>query len=303
MIEIRDLTKRFGPVLAVDRLSFTVPAGTVTGFLGPNGAGKTTTLRCLLGLVAPSGGKALIGGRRYADLEDPAGTVGAVLEGSGANPGRSGRDHLRVLALAAGRDPRRIDELLAMVGLTDAARRRVVGYSMGMRQRLALAAALLGQPRALVLDEPANGLDPEGVRWLRSLLRGFADGGGTVLVSSHVLAEIAVVADEVVLLAQGRLVTQSTVAALADAQPRQAWVRSPGRDRLAAALAEQGIGVRPADPDGLIADTSAVAVGELAASQGVVLHELAERTATLEELFFRLTDGSPGAQVGGEVAS
>jgi len=289
MIEIRALTKRFGPVVAVDRLSFAVRPGTVTAFLGPNGAGKTTTLRCLLGLVAPTSGQALIGGRRYADLADPTGTVGAVLEGTGANPGRSGRDHLRVQALAAGHDTARIDELLALVGLTEVARRRVAGYSLGMRQRLALATALLGRPGVLVLDEPANGLDPEGVRWLRSLLRSFADGGGTVLVSSHVLAEVAVIADEVVLLSHGRLVTQSTVAALAAAQPQRAWVRSPDRDRLAAALAARGIGVEPAGRDGLVAEVAAAAVGERAAGERIVLHELAERTATLEELFFQLT--------------
>jgi ABC-2 type transport system ATP-binding protein len=206
VVSVEALTKRFGDVTAVDRLTFSLRAGTVTGFVGPNGAGKTTTLRLLLGLAEPTAGEALVFGRRYRELEHPAHRVGAVLESDDFHPGRSGRDHLRVLAHAAEIPDARVEELLALVGLEAAAGRRVKGYSLGMRQRLALAAALLGEPALLVLDEPANGLDPAGVRWLRSLLRGFAERGGAVLVSSHVLAEIAQTVDEVVIIDRGRLV-------------------------------------------------------------------------------------------------
>jgi len=204
-IAIRHLSKRFGAVQAVDDLSFDVPEGRITGFLGPNGAGKTTTLRALLGLVDATGGEALIGGRRYRDLPAPRRVVGAVLEASGAHPGRTGRDQLRILARAAKLDSRRADAVLDVVGLSTAARRRVGGYSLGMRQRLALAAALLGDPEVLLFDEPANGLDPEGIAWLRGLLRGFAAEGRTVLISSHVLSEIAQTVDRVVIIGDGKL--------------------------------------------------------------------------------------------------
>jgi ABC-2 type transport system ATP-binding protein len=219
VIEVRGLTKRFGPVLAVDQLSFTVERGTVVGFLGPNGAGKTTTLRMLLGLVAPDAGTATINGRSYADLAEPLHQVGAVLEASSCHPGRTARNHLRVQALAGQADPSRIDDVLDLVGLTDAAGRRVGKFSLGMRQRLGLATALLTDPELLILDEPANGLDPEGVRWLRDMLRGLAEEGTTVVVSSHILAEVAQTVDSVVILDRGRLVVQSTLAELtADAQ-------------------------------------------------------------------------------------
>jgi ABC-2 type transport system ATP-binding protein len=213
-ISVKGLTKRFGDVLAVDQLDFQVDPGTVVGFLGPNGAGKTTTLRMLLGLVTPTAGTATIAGRPYRELPDPARRVGAVLEASGFHPGRSARDHLRVLATAAGLDPRRVDEVLERTGLAAAGRRRVGGFSLGMRQRLGLAAALLGDPEVLVLDEPANGLDPEGVHWLRGLIRGLAADGRTVLVSSHLLAEVAQTADQVVIIDKGRLVTQAPMAEL-----------------------------------------------------------------------------------------
>jgi ABC-2 type transport system ATP-binding protein len=213
-ITVQGLTKRFGDVLAVDRLSFQVDEGTVTGFLGPNGAGKTTTLRMLLGLVAPTSGTATVGGRRYRDLPDPARRVGAVLEAGGFHPGRSARDHLRIQATAAGLSRARVDQVLEQTGLAGAARRRVGGFSLGMRQRLGLAAALLGDPEVLILDEPANGLDPEGVHWLRGLVRGLAAEGRTVLVSSHLLAEIARTADQVVIIDKGRLVTQAAMAEL-----------------------------------------------------------------------------------------
>jgi ABC-2 type transport system ATP-binding protein len=219
VIEVRGLTKRFGPVLAVDRLSFQVEAGEVVGFLGPNGAGKTTTLRMLLGLVRPDAGTATINGKRYADLAEPLHQVGAVLEASSYYPGRTARNHLRVQALTGQADPSRIDDVLELTGLGDAADRRVGGFSLGMRQRLGLATALLTDPELLILDEPANGLDPEGVRWLRDLLRGLAAEGATVLVSSHILAEVAQTVDSVVILDRGRLVTQSRLADLtADGQ-------------------------------------------------------------------------------------
>ena len=209
VIEVRGLTKRFGPVLAVDRLSFTVEAGEVVGFLGPNGAGKTTTLRMLLGLVRPGAGTATVNGSSYADLAEPLHQVGAVLEASSFHPGRTARNHLRVQALAGQADPSRIDDVLELTGLSDAADRRVGGFSLGMRQRLGLATALLTEPELLILDEPANGLDPEGVRWLRDLLRGLAAEGHTVLVSSHILAEVAQTVDSVVIVHHGRLVVQA----------------------------------------------------------------------------------------------
>jgi len=214
VIEVRGLTKRFGQVLAVDQLSFTVEAGEVVGFLGPNGAGKTTTLRMLLGLVRPDEGTATINGSAYADLAEPLHQVGAVLEASSFHPGRTAGNHLRVQALAGQADPSRVGDVLELTGLTDAADRRIGGFSLGMRQRLGLATALLTDPELLILDEPANGLDPQGVRWLRDLLRGMAAEGATVLVSSHILAEVAHTVDSVVILDHGRLVTQSSLSDL-----------------------------------------------------------------------------------------
>jgi ABC-2 type transport system ATP-binding protein len=206
VVAAKALTKRFGELTAVEDLTFSLERGSVTGFLGPNGAGKTTTLRLLLGLAEPTAGDALVFGRRYRELERPARRVGAVLESGDFHPGRSGRDHLRALALAAEIRPARVEEVLELVELASAARRRVRTYSLGMRQRLGLAAALLGDPELLVLDEPANGLDPAGVHWLRTLLRAFAGAGGTVLISSHVLAEIAQTVDQVMIIDRGRLV-------------------------------------------------------------------------------------------------
>lgn len=216
VVDCRALTKRFGDVLAVDAISFALPAGTVTGFLGPNGAGKTTTLRLLLGLAEPSNGEALVFGQRYRDLQDPIRTVGAVLESTDYHPARSGRDHLRTLALAAALPMARVEEVLDVVELTNAAGRRVRTYSLGMRQRLGVAAALLGDPDLLILDEPANGLDPAGVRWLRTFLQGLAAEGRTVLVSSHLLAEVAQTVDRVVVIDRGRVLAQGTLAELTD---------------------------------------------------------------------------------------
>ena len=221
VVSVTSLSKRFGDVVAVDDVGFSLSAGTITGFLGPNGAGKTTTLRLLLGLAEPSSGEELVFGQRYRDLDQPTHLVGAVLESGDFDPGRSGRDHLRALALAGGVPQSRVDDVLDLVGLTTAARRRVKTYSLGMRQRLTLAGALLGDPRLLVLDEPANGLDPEGMHWLRTFLRGFARGGGTVLISSHVLSEIAQTVDRVIIISHGRIVAGGPLDELISERPRQ----------------------------------------------------------------------------------
>jgi ABC-2 type transport system ATP-binding protein len=288
-ISVQGLTKRFGDVLAVDQLEFRVDPGTVVGFLGPNGAGKTTTLRMLLGLVTPTAGTATIAGRPYRELPDPARRVGAVLEASGFHPGRSARDHLRVLATAAGLDPRRVDEVLEQTGLAAAGRRRVGGFSLGMRQRLGLAAALLGDPEVLILDEPANGLDPEGVRWLRGLVRGLADQGRTVLVSSHVLAEVAQTVDQVVIIDRGRLVAQSTLAALT-AGADTVRVRTPQPEALRDLLVARGASVTLDGPGQLmVAGATTEQVGQAAAAGGVVLHEMRFERSNLEDVFLELT--------------
>jgi ABC-2 type transport system ATP-binding protein len=289
-IEVQGLTKRFGRVVAVRELSFSVPAGTITGFLGPNGAGKTTTLRSLLGLVYPDGGSATIEGRRYVEIENPARSVGAVLEAASFHKGRSGRNHLRWIAAAGGIPYSRVEEVLALVELTDSAKRRVGGYSLGMRQRLALAAALLGDPRVLILDEPANGLDPQGIRWLRDFLQELRREGRTILVSSHVLSEIAQTVDNVVIIHRGRFVTQGSVEEISGRAAGGVRVRSPERDRLRELLASAGQTATPFDEDGLaVADTTPARVGEVAASSGVVLHELVAEAGTLEEAFLELT--------------
>ncbi len=289
-IEVRGLTKRFGAATAVDGLDFDVRAGAVTGFLGPNGAGKTTTLRMLVGLVAPTAGSATFGGVRYARLQEPARHVGVVLEAGGFHPGRRAVDHLRVLALAAGLPTSRAAAVLDEVGLGDVARMRVRGFSLGMRQRLALAAALLGEPRVLVLDEPANGLDPEGVRWLRGLVRGFAERGGAVLVSSHVLAEVAQLADDVVIVADGRLVVASSLADLERRGRAAVRVRTPRPDALAAALAAHGIASDSTGPDALVAvEATPEAVGLVAAGAGIVVYELVPDELDLEGAFLALT--------------
>jgi ABC-2 type transport system ATP-binding protein len=289
-ITIQGLTKRFGDVVAVDDLSFAVDQGTVVGFLGPNGAGKTTTLRTLLGLVTPTAGSTRIDGRPYRELADPVRHVGAVLEAASFHPGRSARNHLRVVATAAGLPPTRADQVLDQVGLTQTAHRRVSGFSLGMRQRLGLATALLGDPQVLILDEPANGLDPEGVHWLRGLLRQLADQGRTVLVSSHVLAEVAQTVDQVVIIAAGRLVTQSTLAALTARTDLLVRVRTPQAETLRSLLATQGI---QADPDGadqlLVVGTTTEPVGKAAAAAGIVIYEMGAERSNLEDVFLQLT--------------
>jgi ABC-2 type transport system ATP-binding protein len=290
VITIEGLTKRFGNVQAVDGLSFEVQQGTVVGFLGPNGAGKTTTLRMLLGLVTPTAGSATIHGKPYRALAEPIRHVGALLEASSFHPGRSARNHLRVIATAAGLPLARAEAVLAQVGLTQAARRRVGGFSLGMRQRLGLATALLGDPQVLILDEPANGLDPEGVHWLRGLLRHLADQGRTVLVSSHLLAEVAQTVDQVVIIAAGRLVTQSTLAALTARTDQLVRVRTPQAEALRSLLAAQGI---HADPDGadqlVAAGTTPEAVGQAAAAAGIVIYEMRAERSNLEDVFLQLT--------------
>ena len=292
MIEVSHLTKRYGKVLAVDDLSFRAEPGRVTGFLGPNGAGKTTTLRSLVALLHPTSGDATILGRHYAELADPVSTVGAILEANAFHPGRTGRNHLRTIARAGGIADGRVDEVLELVDLTAAANRRAKGYSLGMKQRLSLAGALLGDPEVLVLDEPANGLDPQGIRWLRDLLRSLAGKGRTVLVSSHVLTEMAQLADDVVIIAKGRLITQAPMADVLAGSGRGTRVRSPERDRLAAALERAGIEAGPVGDDGLAVSAPAAKVGEVAAAEGIVLHELGSDAGSLEDVFLDLTEGA-----------
>jgi ABC-2 type transport system ATP-binding protein len=291
-IAVSGLTKQYKRVRAVDNLSFEVQPGRVTGFLGPNGAGKTTTLRMLLNLVRPTAGTATIGGQRYADLPHPVGIVGAVLEASSAHKGRTGRNHLRVIAASAGLPASRVDEVLDLVGLTPAAKRKFKGYSLGMRQRLGIAAALLGDPQVLILDEPANGLDPEGIRWMRDLLKGMAGSGRTVLVSSHLLSEMQILADDLVIIAAGRLVRQGSMSTVVDsmATGSRVRVRTPDVEKLAGALA--GATIEPG-PDGVLFATGvdAPTVGAAALSAGVVLHELVTERPDLERVFLELTQG------------
>jgi ABC-2 type transport system ATP-binding protein len=293
-IKVTGLTKRFGDTVAVERLSFSVAAGSIVGFLGPNGAGKTTTMRALLGFVRPTAGRATIEGRRYAELEHPAQTVGALLDGDDLHPGRSGRNHLRVLARAAGVAPARVDELLELVDLKDAADRRAGGYSMGMRQRLGLAAALLGDPHVLVLDEPANGLDPQGIRWLRNFLRAQADEGRAILVSSHVLTEMSQIADEVVVINHGRSVLQAPLAELMAQRNGGMRVAGPDVARLAELLRADGAQVESAGHGAIVvADRTGEEIGQMIAANSIAISELAAHGESLEDVFFELT-GSEG---------
>ncbi|WP_425565600.1 ABC transporter ATP-binding protein [Pilimelia columellifera] len=293
-IVVSGLSKNFGSVRAVQDLSFTVEPGRVTGFLGPNGAGKTTTLRMILGLVRPTAGTATIGGQRYLDLHDPLRRVGALLDASAAHGGRTGRNHLRVLCAAAGLPRRRADETLELVGLVAAADRPIKGYSLGMRQRLGVAAAFLGEPPVLVFDEPANGLDPEGIHWLRQFVRSLAAAGRTVLVSSHLLAEMQLMADDVVIVAGGRTVRQGSVAdVLASVTTSTVvHVRTPDADRLHRALADAGAAVaRPGGDRLTVTGMSAAETGGVALRAGVELHELRPEAADLERAFLDLTAG------------
>jgi ABC-2 type transport system ATP-binding protein len=287
-LEIEHLTKRYGNELVVDDLSFTVQPGRVTGFLGPNGAGKSTTMKMLLGLAATDHGRVTISGVRYRDLPDPNRTVGVVLEPNAFHPGRSGRNHLRILADGGGFPVRRVDEVLKMVGLAKAANRHVGAYSLGMRQRLSLAAALLGDPPVLVLDEPGNGLDPQGIRWLRDLLRARAAEGGTVFVSSHLLAEVEHLADDVVVIDHGRLVTSGVLSALEQAGTS---VRTPAAAQLTSLLEAAGASVHAGvEGELVVRGLSIAAIGDLACGQGIALHELSPQAGSLEELFLGWTD-------------
>jgi ABC-2 type transport system ATP-binding protein len=289
-IRAESLTKRFGDVLAVDDLSFELERGTITGFLGPNGAGKTTTLRMLVGLAAPTSGRALVFGRPYAELVEPSRRVGAALEAADFHPGRSGRDHLRMLAEAVDLPPSRVEEVLRLVELEGAARRRVKTYSLGMRQRLGLAAALLGDPELLILDEPANGLDPAGVRWLRDFLRDFAAGQRTVLISSHVLAEVAQTVDDVVIISHGKLITESPLEELTARATGSVRVRTPDPSKLADALARGGIAFSAGQDHMLLAyGTTREHVGDIAFAAGVPIHELSAESSSLEDIFLGLT--------------
>ena len=291
-IVVARLTKQYKKLRAVDDLSFTVEPGRVTGFLGPNGAGKTTTLRMVLNLVTPTAGLATIGGHRYADIADPTRLVGAVLEASSAHKGRNGRDHLRTIAAAAGLPDSRVDDVLTLTGLTPAAKRKFRGYSLGMRQRLGIAAAMLGDPRVLILDEPANGLDPEGIRWMRDFLGSLAAQGRTVLVSSHLLSEMQLLADDLVIIAAGRLVRQGTVTEIVASSQSGAivYVRTPQPEAVASRVAERGGSAAPM-ADGRIAITGldAPTVGHIAFVNGIELHELTTERPDLEGVFLELT--------------
>jgi ABC-2 type transport system ATP-binding protein len=305
LIEVRNLTKRFGAKVAVDDLSFTVEPGRVTGFLGPNGAGKSTTMRLILGLDRPLSGTATIDGKPYRDLRDPLRTVGALLEAKSVHSGRNARNHLLFLAQTQGLPPRRVDEMLELVGLTDVASKRAGSFSLGMSQRLGIAAALLGDPRVLLLDEPVNGLDPEGVLWIRNLMKHLAGQGHTILVSSHLMNEMAVTADHLIVIGKGRLIAAaSTADVITRGTEKSVRVRTPEASRLAELIAAAGGQVRrggafvpggdeAANGDLLtVTNMEAARVGEIAASGSVVLHELTPQLASLEEAFMELTAGS-----------
>jgi ABC-2 type transport system ATP-binding protein len=292
-IVVSGLTKEYRGVKAVDNLSFVVEPGRVTGFLGPNGAGKTTTLRMLLNLVEPTSGTATIGGTRYADLDQPIRRVGGVLEASAAHKGRTGRDHLRVICQSAGIPLARADEVLELVGLTVAGGRAFGAYSLGMRQRLGLAAALLGDPQVLILDEPANGLDPEGIRWMRDLLRTLAAHGRTVLLSSHLLAEMKLLADDLIIIAAGRLAARGTVASIASSMTDggRILVRTPEPGKLAALLSSDAVVTPAGDGDVYITGVDAVAVGDAALRAGIAIYQLVTERPDLEAAFLELTAG------------
>jgi ABC-2 type transport system ATP-binding protein len=301
MIEIRELTKRFGRVVAVDGLTFDVLPGRVTGFLGPNGSGKSTTMRCMLGLDRPERGTTTFDGRLFDSLRRPLYEVGALLDAGYVHPGRSGRNHLRWLAASNGLPAARVDEVLALVGLTEVARRKVRGYSLGMRQRLGLAGVLLGDPHTVILDEPANGLDPEGIRWIRDVLVHLARQGKTVLVSSHVLSEIALMADDLVVIGRGRLIEQGPVSQFIDRHAtRWVRVRTPNPALFAERLRDAGASYEALAPDGIEVYGLAIhEIGELAARLGVVLHELSPQNSSLEDAFLKATAESQEYRSGG----
>ncbi|MDV2474429.1 ATP-binding cassette domain-containing protein [Rhodococcus zopfii] len=292
MIEVTGLTKTFGSTTAVDDVTFTVRPGIVTGFLGPNGAGKSTTMRMILGLDRPTAGTALVAGKPYRELRRPLRTVGALLDAKWVHPNRSARAHLRWMAASNGLPASRVEEVLRQVGLTEVANKRAGGFSLGMSQRLGLAGALLGDPQVLLFDEPVNGLDPEGIVWIRRFMQALAAEGRTVLVSSHLLSEMAQTADHLLVIGRGRLIADTSVDAfVAQASEAAVRVRSPQLDALRAALAERGHTVRDDDGALVVAGVTTAEVGELAAARSVVLHELAGQHASLEEAFMKMTGG------------
>ena len=292
-IEAQHLTKRYGEKVAVDDLSFTVRPGIVTGFLGPNGSGKSTTMRMIMGLDYPTGGRVTVNGKHYHDLDWPLREIGALLEAKAIHPGRSARAHLRMLAEANRIPLGRVGEVLKLVGLASVGGQRAGKFSLGMAQRLGMAAALLGDPGVLICDEPVNGLDPDGIRWVRNLLKGLAAEGRTVFVSSHLMSEMALTADEVVVIGRGRFLAQQPVAELtASSASRFVRVRSPQLDRLRAALDEHGAETAAEDGALTVRGMDREAIGDLAASLPVTLHELTAETASLEEAFMELTEQS-----------
>jgi ABC-2 type transport system ATP-binding protein len=300
VIEIRDLTKRYGTTVAVDRLSFEVKPGLVTGFLGPNGAGKTTTMRVLLGLDAPASGQALVNGRRYATIRRPMYEVGALLDANAAHGGRSAFNHLRWLARSNRIGASRVVAVLEQVGLAGVARKQIGGFSLGMRQRLGIAAALLGDPGVLLFDEPVNGLDPEGVRWIRHLMRSLAAEGRTVLLSSHLMSEMELTADRLVIIGRGRLIAETSVQDLAARYDRGVLVRSPRAAELTEVLQAAGATVGEEPGRGLVVKGLDVAeIGDLAAGNGLAVHEVTPRSASLEEAYMELTDDSVDYRAGG----
>ncbi|GLZ36391.1 ATP-binding cassette domain-containing protein [Actinokineospora sp. NBRC 105648] len=298
MIQVLELTKRYGRTTAVDALTFTVRPGQVTGFLGANGSGKSTTMRAVLGLDAPTSGRALVDGRLYRSFPRPLHHVGALLDAGAVHGGRSARMHLRCLARTNGIGPRRVSEVLDLVGLAAVADRRVGGFSLGMRQRLGIAAALLGDPGVLLFDEPVNGLDPEGIRWIRELMRELAGEGRTVLVSSHLMSEMALTADHLVVIGRGRLITEASMAELAERFRRDVLVSTPDSVGLGAALRAVGATVS-SEVDGLaVVGLSPTEIGDLAHRAGFAVHGLVQRTATLEDAYLDLTDDSTEYRAG-----
>ena len=292
MIEVRNLTKRFGASTAVDDLTFTVRPGVVTGFLGPNGAGKSTTMRMIVGLDTPTSGEALVNGRPYRELENPAHTVGCLLDASWTHANRSAGSHLKMIAAAGGFAPSRVDEVLGLVGLSDVAGRKVGGYSLGMRQRLGLATAMLGDPEVLLFDEPVNGLDPEGILWIRRFMHSRAAEGRTVLVSSHLLSEMAQTAQDLVVIGRGKLRAETSVESFLSAAKSSVVLRTPHVEEFAAAAREETVNATfdPAQGVFLIEGAKAEQIGDLAASLGITVHELHEKRASLEEAFMALTE-------------
>lgn len=293
MIEVHELTKVYGSTRAVDGLTFTVRPGIVTGFLGPNGAGKSTTMRLILGLDNPTSGTATIAGRRYADLENPLTEVGSLLDANWVHPNRSARAHLKWMATANRLPARRVDEVLELVGLTSVAGKNAGQFSLGMKQRLGIAGALLGDPDVLLFDEPVNGLDPEGILWIRTLMRNLAASGRTVLVSSHLLSEMAVTADHLVVIGRGKLITDAPTQEFIAATTRSTVrVRSPRLAELRETLVAQGVSVDDAEGALLVSGTAIEQVGEIAARAGIALHELSTQNGSLEQAFMQLTGES-----------